>query len=272
MVCVRHPGRETGLRCTRCERPACPDCLREAAVGYQCVDCVNQGRRDTRGATTIAGAQPGGGHLITLVLIGLNVAAFVWNVIQAQDLARNFASESWQAGVLVPYLVASEPWRLVLSGFLHIGMVHLLLNMFALWMWGRDVEVVLGRARYVAVYLLSLLGGAVAVMVFDSPLQPVAGASGAIYGLLGSLLVLAMRLRLRLAPILMILGLNVLISFSIPNISWLGHFGGLAVGSLVTAAMIYAPRDRRALTQWGTVAAVTLFLLLVVLLRAGQIS
>src|SRR4051794_40415460 len=155
--CVRHPDRPTGLRCTRCDRPACPECLREASVGYQCVDCVAEGRRTVRRGTTVAGAPQRPRLVVTPTLIGLNLLVFAITVIQAGTVVHNELSELFADWVLIPGLVAQgEWWRLGTSAFLHYGVAHIALNMLALFILGRDLEAVLGRLRFCAVYLVSM--------------------------------------------------------------------------------------------------------------------
>jgi membrane associated rhomboid family serine protease len=274
-ACVRHPDRPTGLRCVRCDRPACPDCLREASVGYQCVDCVSEGNKSIRPARTVSGARAGQGMralVVVPVLIGLNVLVFGITAFQAQSVVDNERSGLFLDGTLVPGLVAGgEYWRLLTSGFLHFGNyggygpVHLVFNMFALWVLGRDLEVALGRVRFLAVYLLALLGGSVAVMLFGDPLSNVAGASGAIYGLFGGIAVVVFRAKMNPRPVLILLGINIFLSIALPGISLLGHLGGLVVGALATAAMVYAPRNKN-IVRFQVLACVGLAVVLVAVL------
>jgi membrane associated rhomboid family serine protease len=258
--CVRHPDRPTGLRCVRCDRPACPDCLREASVGYQCVDCVAEGSKTVRAPRTIGGARTTRSRALVMVpvLIAINVLAFAVTAIQAGSIVNNETSEIFLDGGLVPgYVSAGAWWRLITSGFLHFGNyggygpVHLLFNMFALWVIGRDLELALGRLRFLVVYVLSLLGGSTAVMLFGDPGGPVAGASGAIYGLFGGIAVIVFKRRLNPTPVLMLIGINIFLSVTLPGISLLGHVGGLLAGALATAAMVYAPAARRTQVQVG---------------------
>ncbi len=277
-ACVRHPDRPTGLRCVRCDRPACPDCLREASVGYQCVDCVNEGQRTVRPARTVGGARSDsrGRQLIVVpALIGINVLVFVITAIQASSIVENQRSSVFMEGTLVPAFVSGgEFWRLLTSGFLHYGNyggygpVHLVFNMFALWVIGRDLEVALGRVRFLVVYLLALYGGSTAVLLFGDAGTPVAGASGAIYGLFGGIAVVVFRAKLNPAPVLTLLGINIFLSVALPGISLLGHLGGLVVGALATAVMVYAPRERLVQTQVGASVAIGVVLIAIIAFRA----
>ncbi|GAA3805132.1 rhomboid family intramembrane serine protease [Amycolatopsis tucumanensis] len=276
--CWWHPSRPTGLSCVRCGRPACPDCLREASVGYQCIDCVQTGRREQNvqryTPRTVAGAQVSHRPVVTPILIVLNVLAYVVTVSQAGSLTRNDTAPLFGDGVLWPLAIAGEDewWRLVMSGFLHYGPIHLAVNMLALWILGRDMETLLGRVRFTALYLVSLLGGAVAVYLFDGVDRGTAGASGAIYGLLGAMLVAVIRLRLNPAYAIGTIVLNLIITVSLPNISLLGHLGGLVVGALVTAAMVYAPAKGRQYWQGGAVAVLLIALLVLVFVRDAQLA
>lgn len=244
-VCARHPGRETAVRCTRCDRPACPACLREASIGSQCVDCVAADARSRPGSSTVAWAAQAGSSLVIPLLIVINVAVFVITVVQAGSLSNNSQAPLFGQWALQPAAVEQGAWwQLLTSGFLHIGPLHLAFNMIALWVIGRDLERVLGRVRFLVVYLVSLLGGSLTVYLFANPMTDTAGASGAVFGLMGGLAVVLMRLRLSPRPALTIIVLNVIISFVVPNISILGHLGGLAFGTALTAAMLYGPQRR----------------------------
>ncbi|GAA3460495.1 rhomboid family intramembrane serine protease [Saccharothrix longispora] len=274
-ACPRHPDRVTGLRCTRCERPACPECLREASVGYQCVDCVNEGRRTTRTARTFVGAElTGPKTLVTPLLIAVNVLMFVITAVQSGSLVDNARGSSlFQALVMWTPAVAIEDewWRLVTSGFLHFGPAHLALNMIALYVLGRDLEPVFGRLRFTAVYFVSMLGGGVAVYLFGATLSAVAGASGAVYGLMGAMLVAVLRLKLSPGPALGVIGLNVVLSFTLPGISLLGHLGGLVIGAALTAGLVYAPARKRDTYQAVVIAGAVVLLVVLVFVRTGQL-
>ena len=262
-VCVRHPDRPTGLRCTRCNRPACPQCLREAPVGMQCVDCVSAGARSTPRAR-VRPSSP----VVVPVLIAVNVAVFLLTVVNAGSVADNASGSAFAATALAPVQVAGGGWwRLVTSGFLHIGLLHLLFNMIALWFIGRDVELVLGRLRFSVLYGVSLLGGSAAVMLFGSPAGEVAGASGAIFGLMGALIVLLRRLQLPMTQALVIVGLNVVLSLTVPGISLLGHLGGLVVGVVVAAGMVHGPARSRPAAGLVVAGGVVVVLVVAIVLR-----
>ncbi|MFC4373691.1 rhomboid family intramembrane serine protease [Nocardia halotolerans] len=279
--CVRHPDRPTGLACTRCGRPACPECLRPAAVGQHCVDCVRQGQRDVRQARTVGGGPVGVAvPYVTYGLIAINVLVYVLTAAQAGDPMDNFrGSALFGDFVLVPLLVADgQWWRLLGSGFLHYGAIHLLVNMFALYIVGRDLEKVLGRVRYGCVYLLSLLGGSAAVMLLSDPITATAGASGAVYGLFGAVTVTLIRLRQSPTPMLVVIGVNVLISVSLPGISLWGHLGGLAAGTLSALGILFAPAWLSARTPeaarrigWACLGGVAALCLLVAVVATVQV-
>jgi membrane associated rhomboid family serine protease len=282
-ACARHPDRPTGLRCVRCDRPACPDCLREASVGYQCVDCVAEGSKTVRPARTVSGAparRTANQMVVVPVLIALNVLVFAITAVQAQSITENQRSSLFVDGTLIPGLVANgDYWRLITSGFLHFGNyggygpIHLIFNMFALYVLGRDLEVALGRLRFLAVYLLSLLGGSVAVMLFGDATSSVAGASGAIYGLFGGIAVVVFRQKMNPTPVLVLLGINIFLSVALPGISLLGHLGGLAVGALTTAALVYAPRTpNMARFQLWACVGIAVVLVAVLAVRVGAMD
>lgn len=281
-TCWWHPDRPTGLRCTRCDRYACPDCLREASVGYQCVDCIEAGRKQQRaqraqyrksgfGYRTIAGARMPSQPLVTYTLIALNVVVFAATAVQAQDVMRNFDSLLMERGALWPPVVAGgEWWRILTSGFLHFGPLHLAVNMLALWILGRELERALGVSRYLALYALSLLGGSVAVFAFSATDTQTAGASGAVYGVLGGILIVLLRLRLNLTPIIGIIVINLAISVGVEQISLFGHLGGLIIGALVSIAMVYAPDKRKVVWQSSALVLMLIALLGVYLIRDAQ--
>ncbi|GAA2578108.1 rhomboid family intramembrane serine protease [Winogradskya consettensis] len=281
-VCYRHPSKETYIRCTRCERPICPDCMNEASVGHQCPECVAQGRRTQRTArTAFGGSLAGRAGIATKSLIGVNVLVMVISILSSGSanavaggglgglLGGSTPLTDW--GSVVSYTTVGEMgisgngewWRLFTAMFLHYGVIHLLLNMYALWILGRDIEGTLGPLRFTGLYLLAGFGGNVAAYLFTGPNTPTAGASTAVFGLMAAMLVLLKRLNLSIAPILPVIVINVIFTLTVSNISIPGHLGGLATGFLAAIAIAYAPRDKRNLVQGLGLGAI--FLVLVVL-------
>lgn len=253
-TCYRHPGRQTYLRCNRCERYICGDCMRSAAVGHQCVECVQAGARTIRQPRTqFGGRERAGTPVVTYALIAINVVVFA-----LQMSVRGLQSQL----VLWPPAVADgQLYRLVTSAFVHYGAAHLLLNMWALFVVGPPLELLLGRLRFGALYALSLLGGSVLVYLLTLN-TATAGASGAVFGLFGATLVVAKRLNLDMRWVVAVIAINLLYTFVAPavssqRISWQGHVGGLVTGGLVAAAYVYASRERRNLIQ----ASVTVLVL-----------
>lgn len=279
--CYRHPGRETAIRCTRCDRPICPDCMVSASVGFQCPDCVRQGSgaghhpAASRPRTIAGGAVAADPRLITKILLGINAAVFL--AVLANDALINDLTLLGQA----PYYpygpvqgVAEGQWyRLFTSMFLHEAVWHFAFNMLGLWWLGGPLEAVLGRARYLALYLISGLAGGALTYWLAAPNQPSLGASGAIFGLLGATVVLMRRLNYDMRPVFMILALNLVITFN-PwgGIAWQAHVGGLVAGVLIGIGMVHAPRERRNLVQFGTCAAVLVAVILIVVARTAALT
>jgi membrane associated rhomboid family serine protease len=230
----------------------------------QCVDCVSAGARSTPRARVRRPSTP----VVVPTLIAINLAVFVLTAIDAGSVSDNASGSVFAATALAPVQVAAGGWwRLVTSGFLHIGPLHLLFNMIALWFIGRDIELVLGRLRFSVLYGVSLLGGSAAVMLFGSPGGQVAGASGAIFGLMGALIVLLRRLQLPMTSALVIVGINVVFSLTVPGISLLGHLGGLVVGVVVAAGMVHGPARSRPAAGFLVAGTVVAVLLVAIVLR-----
>ncbi|HET7822522.1 MAG TPA: rhomboid family intramembrane serine protease [Ornithinibacter sp.] len=249
-VCPRHPDRESYVRCQRCMRPTCPECQRPAAVGIQCVDCVAEGAKTVRQARTVFGGSVTDGRPVaTMTLIGICLVVFVAQYV-VPGLQDTIA--------FVPILGRSEPWRFLTSAFAHGGITHIAFNMYALWVMGSYLEPMLGRARFVAIYLLSALGGSVMYLLLSVPTTVAdaaggnygmwrtgaVGASGAVFGLFGAFLVLQRRLGRSSAGMYVIIGVNAVIGFVIPGIAWQAHLGGLLTGAAVAAAIAYTGRNR----------------------------
>ena len=235
-VCYRHPDRVAGVRCQRCERPICPACMRQASVGFQCPECVAE-----RPQRVVTSSQLFRGHqevVVGKVIIGLNVAAWVLMTL----LSRNpygAGGGVFENGALFGPLVANgEWWRLFSGAFLHAGIFHLGMNMLLLWFLSQELEPALGRLRFGLLYVVSLLGGSLGVMVLD-PLAPTVGASGAVFGLMGALIVLQLRAKQNpwQSGIGGLVALNLVLTFLIPGISIGGHIGGLIAGAAAGAVL-----------------------------------
>jgi membrane associated rhomboid family serine protease len=238
-----------------------------ASVGFQCPECVREGQASIRAPRRGGGLRAAGRRwgAVTLTLIAANVAMFVLTAVSAAVVGAspldNYRSPIFFQLSQVPLLVdLGDWWRLLTAAFLHIGPVHLVLNMLALLMFGSELERQLGRWRFLALYLLSALGGSVAIQLFGDPLGPVGGASTAIYGVLGGLGVLMVFHRQDLRGLLTLLAINVFISF-LPGVSLLGHLGGLVTGA-ITAAVLLATRRRPALQVAGLALAAVVLLVL----------
>lgn len=276
-ACVRHPDRPTGLACVRCDRPSCPECLREASVGYQCVDCVSSGAAAGRAAARRSGGRVviGAGAerpLVVPLLIAVNVGIFVLTVIESSSIENNSRAALFEAWALRPLAVAQgDWWRLLTTGFLHFGPIHLAFNMWALWALGRDIEIVLGRARFLLLYVVSLLGGATASFLFSQVQVQTAGASGAVFGLMAAAGVLLHRLGRSPRPVIILLAINLALSVLIPGVSLSGHLGGLVVGAIVAGILVYAPRGRERAVQWGGIGALVVVLFGLMTVRAQML-
>ncbi|WP_329088328.1 MULTISPECIES: rhomboid family intramembrane serine protease [unclassified Streptosporangium] len=243
-TCYRHPGRETYVRCQRCDRPICPDCMRDASVGFQCPECVAEGNKSVRRAQSVFGGGVIAKPYVTWTLLGVNVVMFLAQMASDGRVTAELAM--WVFGVAVD----SDYYRLITSAFLHRDYVHIGLNMWALFMVGPYLEQAFGHVRFLALYFLGALGGSVLGYWFDPINAFSLGASGAIFGLFGAIFVVSRRLHLDLRPIIVLLVINLVITF-IPglNISWTAHVGGLITGVIVSAVLAYGPKANRAIFQ-----------------------
>lgn len=259
-VCPRHPDRVSFVSCQRCGRPACPECQRQAPVGVQCVDCVAEQARAARPQRSALGARIGSGRpVVTITMIVACVVSYL--------LQRVLPSEQWFGRLaFAPFLAEEEPYRMLTTAFLHsTSIVHIVFNMYALWLVGPALEHQLGKARFLALYLLTAVGGSVAFLLFTDPMTfdwvtPVVGASGAVFGLFGALMMVLRRLEVRDTQLVGVIAINFALGFVLPNIAWQAHLGGFVVGVAMAAAYAYAPRGRRTLVAWATPGVVALVL------------
>jgi len=281
-TCYRHPDRETWVSCVRCGRHACPDCLRQAAVGQQCVDCVREAGGSTRQPRTAFGGRPVANAVVTWTLVGLNVLFFF------VELAKPNLANDWgllgyapfTAGGPVQGIAAGQWYRLITSAFLPpatglggLGFLDIVFNMWALIVVGPSLEQLLGRVRFLAVYLLSAIGGGVAFFLLGQQYVLALGASGAIFGLFAAWVVVARKLRLDIRGIITIIAIN--LAFDLlyrSTIAWQDHVGGLVVGALTTAAFAYAPRKNRTLVQVAAAVGMLAILVALVIFRSHDLT
>jgi membrane associated rhomboid family serine protease len=278
-TCFRHPGRQTYVSCVRCGRPACPDCLRPAAVGHQCVDCIREGHQGARPATGRFGGRVSATPKVTWTIMGLNIVLYLVLLAHA-SLANDWAM---LGGALNPAngqvigVAAGQWYRMITSAFLPgtggLGLLDIAFNLWALYIVGPALERLLGPARYLALYLASALGGALSYY-FIAPLnQPALGASGAIFGLFGAWFVLSRRLNLDWRPVATVIALNLVLGFvGSAYIAWQDHLGGLITGVLLSAAYVYAPKKNRGLIQLAATLVVLALIIGGVYLRDYQVT
>lgn len=270
-VCPRHPDRPSYVRCQRCGRPACPDCQRAAAVGFQCVDCVNETKRTTPEVRTVyGGAVATGRPLVTFGIIAACAVLYVLQWLVPNDLI--YQSLGYANIYAEPRWGEFEPWRMLTSAFLHSQgfILHIALNMYMLWIFGQALEPLLGRIRFLVLYLVSAFGGSVGYLLLTplylpgQPLYGVVGASGAIFGLFGAMLLIQRHRGGDTRQLWVLIAINGVIGFVIPQIAWQAHLGGLVAGGLCAAVFAYTPRGRRqGLIQALGVAAVLALLITV---------
>jgi membrane associated rhomboid family serine protease len=281
-VCYRHSNRETYISCQRCGRPICPDCMRSASVGFQCPECVKEGSKATRsGRTAYGGQRSANPALTTQVLVGINLAVFVLIV------ATGWGSSAWVTRLgLVPDVACTKgnifgcfavqegvahgsAWQLLTSMFTHVQLWHIGFNMAALWVLGPQLELAIGRSRFLALYFLSGLGASATTYWLAGPHSLTIGASGAIFGLMAALLVIAYKVVGNIQAMYAWIAGNVIITIIVPNVSWSGHLGGFVTGGLIGAALVYAPKDRRSLFQSLAFAGVSFLVAVAIVVRTA---
>jgi membrane associated rhomboid family serine protease len=274
-VCPRHPDRVSYVRCQRCERPVCPECQRPAAVGIQCIDCVREGAREIRTARTMFGGAVTDGR--PLFTYGLIIACVVIWLLQRADPTLTDRLE------FAPYAASHRPWTFLTAAFLHSpsNVLHIASNMYALWICGQYLEPLLGRVRFAALYLVSAVGGSVGFYLLAHPelpqqgqqawWTPTVGASGAVFGLFASLIVFNRKMGLATAPIFVLIGINAVLGFAVPNIAWQAHLGGLVTGAAAAAVLVFAPKERRVVVQWTGLAVLLAVLVVLSVLKAESV-
>ncbi|RLP70333.1 rhomboid family intramembrane serine protease [Mycetocola manganoxydans] len=235
--CYRHPDRQSFVLCQRCGRTICGECQTPAAVGVVCPECMKEQRRTAPSARTGFFSRSGDRPVVTYGLIAITAFVFLLQLIPGLGITNYLL----YAGVFsVPAELSPgygfEPWRMLTTVFAHSqGFIfHIALNMYSLWLFGQALEPMLGRARFLTLYLISGFAGSLGVLFLTDGYVPVVGASGAIFGLMGAFLVIQRKLGGNMNGLLVLVGINLVIGF-IPgiNVAWQAHLGGLVGGALV---------------------------------------
>ena len=250
--CYVHTDRPAGSTCRRCGRPICPDCMHEAPVGWQCSECVRAGARVSPTLRWRPAAGRGVGRLgntrvtpVVSAVIAINVAVYLWESRHFNSTVGRFAM--WPDGVHYH----GQWYRLITGAFLHANIEHILFNMVTLAIVGPPVEAEVGRSRFVAIYMLSALGGSVGSYLLSRPDVAGIGASGAIFGVMGAYFVLARLRRWETRSIVALIAVNLFIGFTSPSIDWRAHLGGMVVGAVTCFGLMPCPAAARPGTGAG---------------------
>jgi membrane associated rhomboid family serine protease len=259
--CYRHPDRQSFVLCQRCGRTICGECQTQAAVGVHCPECTREARQSAPRSKpvivkTFNRARRSGGPVVTWSIIGLTALVYLLQLVSGGAVITSLAY--W------PPLTLIEPWRILTTMLVHSeqSFLHILFNMYSLYIFGRILEQVLGRWRFLALYLISGLGGSIAVLLL-APSISVVGASGAIFGLLGAFFVIQRRLGGNNLQLVVVIGLNLVIGFVVPGIAWQAHVGGLIAGALVALVYLKTRRPAQKNTQLLLLGALVLLLVVV---------
>lgn len=283
--CYRHPTRETGVHCTRCGKPICPDCMVQAPVGFQCPDCVEEARRDFRGGPgrAVRGGVLRGGVTATKALLFAMAAVFVVEVVTGGPRALFNGPPGdrlFDLGAMQPLAIADgQYWRLFSAMFLHAGLLHIGFNAYALWLFGSSVESTYGRTRFILIYFVAGFLASAASYAFGPVEALGVGASGAIFGIFGAFIAYNYRRRhlalaaanLRWAMTMILL--NVLLAFGFRGIDWRAHLGGVIAGVFAgtIAEAAGANASQRRMVQVAGFAALILAGIVLVVWRTSQI-
>jgi membrane associated rhomboid family serine protease len=243
-TCYRHPDRETGVRCQRCERPICPACMVPAPVGIQCVECVR--RAQPRATPTQSLRRMTSGPFVTYSLIAVNVVVWLLGLLVAPGALLSGSPLAGVGGLFGPAVAAGEWWRLFTAGFLHSGLIHLGLNMAVLFMLGPSLERALGRLAFVSLYVAGLTASSLGALLL-SPTSFTVGASGAIFALMGAIIMgqRASGINPWRSGIVGWIVVNLIFTVAVPGISIGGHLGGLA-GGIIAGGVLFRPYMRQA--------------------------
>ena len=253
--CYRHPDRETRVSCSECGRGVCPDCMVHAQVGIRCLDHAGGSipasqtvKRRARATRTGFLNQEG---IVTRILIGVNVAVFLINLLQGARLNDNGGDLFNDWALFGPLVAAGDWWRLITAAFLHGGIIHLAFNMYFLWLVGQPMEAMIGRWRFLALYFVSALAGSAGALLF-SPTAVTVGASGALFGILGAAVVFEQQgMHVLGGAAIGIAAINFAITLLVPGISIGGHLGGFVGGVLCGLALSRFGRGHAAYGRLG---------------------
>ena len=269
--CYRHPDRESYILCQRCGRTICAQCQTQAAVGVHCPECVKDARAKApkRKPGIVTAFRRGSSKpIVSYSLIGINVFVYLLQLLFPLFMYQNFA--------LAPSYFPDEPWRMLTAAFLHspftgpTSLLHIAFNMYALFVFGPMLEHILGRVRFLALYLIAAFGGSVAVLLL-APGSVVVGASGAIFGLLGAFFVIERGRGGNVTQLVILIALNFGIAFFLPNISWQGHLGGLIAGAAVGLVYLQTRRPNQVRWQIALVAGIAVLLGVIASVATSQL-
>ncbi|OJX80773.1 rhomboid family intramembrane serine protease [Leifsonia sp. 71-9] len=265
--CYRHPDRVSYVLCQRCGRTICGECQTPGAVGFVCPECMAE-QRATAPKTKpawIPRLTGAGAPVVTYAIIAVCVVVFI---LQSLPVIGTQVTQAIQYAGVYSDPRAFEPWRMLTSVFAHASIIHILLNMYTLWIFGSILEPMLGRLRFLGLFLISGFAGSVGVLLLGNPLQPVVGASGAIFGMFGAFFIIQRRLGGNATQILVLVALNIGIGF-LPglNIAWQAHVGGLIGGVLVGLIYVETRRASRRALQLPLVIVLSVLLIALSLIR-----
>lgn len=232
-VCFNHPSKTTYVCCSRCEEFICTDCMRPASIGYQCPSCAKDSITVIRGINKKTFISMQGNNKVTRTITILIVSIYLAQLALGDILLYNFA-------LFAPKVAQGQWWLLFTAGFLHGSLVHLLFNAYILWVIGSQLEDITSSIKFIIIYFISLLGGSLASYLFSPSGSYSVGASGAIFGLMGAMLIVGRKYRLDISQITVLLGINIVFGFVFSGIDWRAHLGGLATGVLITYILINA--------------------------------
>jgi membrane associated rhomboid family serine protease len=231
--CNYHSEKETNVKCSRCENYICVDCMRSASIGYQCPACASDSTPVIKGINRNRFIPNQKNTPVTKFLSISLIAIFLLQELIGTLLVKSFA-------LFAPLVTSGEWWRLISAGFLHGSIIHLLFNVYILWVIGSQLESIVGNIKFIIIYFVSLLGGSVASYLFSSFGAYSIGASGAIFGLMGAMLVVGRKRNLDISQITTLVAINVVIGFVLSGIDWRAHLGGLAAGAFITWVLLNA--------------------------------